>query len=201
MRRVLVLAVAALAFAAVAPAQEKNPVVVIETSLGNIKVELDAAKAPLTVKNFLGYVDGKFYDGTVFHRVMPDFMIQGGGYDPGMKRKKVKETIKNESDNGLSNVRGTIAMARMQRADSASSQFFINVVDNAKKLDREHAGDGVGYAVFGKVIDGMDVVDKIKAVKTGSKVELLEMDGETVKLPHRDVPVQDVVVKTIRRAS
>lgn len=166
---------------------KKNPVVVMETSMGSIKIELYADKAPGTVKNFLNYVDDKFYDGTVFHRVIPTFMIQGGGMEPGLKEKKTKEPIKNESDNGVSNERGTIAMARTNQPNSATAQFFINVKNN-DFLDKVKARDGVGYCVFGKVIDGMDVVDKIKAVETGSQ------GG------HDDVPVKDVVIKSVRRA-
>jgi cyclophilin family peptidyl-prolyl cis-trans isomerase len=167
-------------------ADKKNPVVVIDTSMGKIKVELNADKAPKTVKNFLGYVDDKFYDGTIFHRVIPKFMIQGGGFKPGMKEKETKAAIKNESDNGLANKRGTIAMARTGQPDSATAQFYINVVDNAG-LDRANADDGVGYCVFGKVIDGMDVVDKIKDVETETK-------GNDFK----DVPVKDVIIKSVR---
>src|SRR5262249_38755485 len=147
-----------------------KPVVVMETSLGTVKIELDQDKAPISVKNFLQYVDDKYYDGTVFHRVIGDFMIQGGGFEPlkgvedvdgfQAKQKKTRDPIKNESGNGLSNTRGTIAMARTNQLDSATSQFYINVVDNADKLDAPK------YCVFGKVIDGIDVVDKIKQVKT-----------------------------------
>jgi peptidyl-prolyl cis-trans isomerase B (cyclophilin B) len=169
-----------------APAQEKNPVVVMDTSLGAIKIELFAKKAPATVKNFLDYVDAKHYDGTVFHRVIADFMIQGGGMLPGLKEKQTRDPIKNESDNGLSNERGTIAMARTPKPHSATAQFFINVKDNSF-LDRAKAKDGFGYCVFGKVIDGMDVVDKIRKVETRSA------GG------HDDVPVQDVVIKSVRR--
>jgi peptidyl-prolyl cis-trans isomerase B (cyclophilin B) len=162
-------------------------VVVMETSLGTIKLELYADKAPLTVQNFLAYTDEGFYDGTIFHRVIPNFMIQGGGMEPGLRQKKTKPTIKNESANGLSNKRGTVAMARTSAPDSATAQFFINVTDN-DFLDRAQAQDGVGYCVFGKVIEGMDVVDKIKAVKTTSQ------GG------HKDVPAKDVVVNSARRA-
>ena len=189
------LAVAAvLGLTAAAPAEDKkdgNPVVVVETSLGSFEIELFADKAPETVKNFLGYVDDKFYDGTVFHRVMSDFMIQGGGFEPGMKQKKTKDAIKNESDNGLSNARGTVAMARTRVADSATSQFFVNVVDN-DRLDRAKAADKVGYCVFGKVTSGMDVVDKIKDVK----VENLLENG---RVTHENVPKEDVVIKSITR--
>ncbi len=169
-------------------AQEKNPVVIMETNMGTIKIELFKDKAPITVKNFLDYVDNKFYDGTIFHRVIPNFMIQGGGMEPGLKEKQTKAAIKNESTNGLSNQRGTIAMARTNVPDSATSQFFINVKDNTF-LDRANAGDKVGYCVFGKVISGMDVVDKIKAVQTANQ------GG------HGDVPVQNVVIRAVRRAN
>jgi cyclophilin family peptidyl-prolyl cis-trans isomerase len=177
---------------------DKNPVVVIETSMGTIKAELYADKAPITVKNFLDYVDDKFYDGLTFHRVMPDFMIQGGGFKPGLKdakneddvkalEKKTKPPIKNEAANMLSNRRGALAMARTDEADSATAQFFINV-ENNKNLDK--SGDSDGYAVFGKVIDGMDVVDKIKAVKT--------VTNRNVGM--KNIPAEDVTIKSIRRA-
>jgi cyclophilin family peptidyl-prolyl cis-trans isomerase len=163
-------------------AQEaKNPRVVMETSDGKIVIELYPDKAPITVKNFLQYVEDKHYDGTIFHRVIADFMIQGGGYEAGMREKKTRDPIKNEGGNGLKNERGTIAMARTNVANSATSQFFINTVDN-KFLDRANAGDKVGYAVFGKVVEGLDVVDKIRKVKTGA----------------RDVPNTDVVIKSVR---
>ena len=187
MKRIFLLALTAAAFAAL-PAQADNTVVVMETSKGTIKIELFDDKAPVTVKNFLSYVDDKFYDGTIFHRVMGkenserDFMIQGGGYEPGMKEKKTKEPIKNEAGNGVSNTRGTLAMARTNDPDSATAQFFINVVDN-KFLDR--SARGAGYAVFGKVIEGMDVVDKISRVETTG--------------PPRDSPAEPVTIKSIRR--
>jgi peptidyl-prolyl cis-trans isomerase B (cyclophilin B) len=168
-------------------AEEKsmpNPVVVMETSEGTIKIELWADKAPKTVENFLSYVDEKFYDGTIFHRVIENFMIQGGGFTPDMTQKSTHAAIKSEAKAELKNVRGTIAMARTGVVDSATAQFFINVVDN-NFLD--HTGETpktFGYAVFGKVIDGMDVVDKIRKVRTG--------DG--------DVPVKVVLIKSVRRA-
>src|SRR5262249_38199314 len=137
-----------------------NPVVLVDTSLGEFKVELFASKAPKTVKNFLDYVDDKFYDGTLFHRVMPNFMIHGGGVLPGLREKPTKKAIKNESYNNLSNRRGTLAMARTDDPDSATAQFFVNVHDNVH-LDRNRDPKGGGYAVFGKVIEGMDVVDRI----------------------------------------
>ncbi|MCI0381227.1 MAG: peptidyl-prolyl cis-trans isomerase [Gemmataceae bacterium] len=158
----------------------------METSMGEIKIVLFLDKAPITVKNFLAYVDEKFYDGTIFHRVISDFMIQGGGFLPGMKEKREGRTIKNESNNGLRNERGALAMARKDDPHSASAQFFINVKDNPG-LDRDRAGDGVGYAVFGKVLDGLDVVDEIRAVKTGTVGR------------HGDVPVDDVLIKSVRR--
>jgi cyclophilin family peptidyl-prolyl cis-trans isomerase len=170
-----------------------NPVVVVKTSLGSFKIELDQSKAPKTVENFLKYVDDKFYDGTIFHRVIgkpnsrDDFMIQGGGFEPGMKEKKTREAIKNESDNGLSNKKYSVAMARTSEPDSATAQFYVNVADN-DFLDRANARDKVGYCVFGKVIEGMDVVDKIKAVEVETK-------GRFEK-----VPTKDVVIESIRRA-
>src|SRR5262249_4154331 len=158
------------------------PIVLMDTSMGKIKIELYPDKAPITVKNFLTYVDEKFYDGTIFHRVIPNFMIQGGGMMPTMKEKDTKAPIKNESSNGLPNQRGTIAMARTNQPDSATAQFFINHKDN-KFLDKAQSRDGVGYCVFGKVLEGMDVVDKIAGAKTGDKGD------------YQDVPVQDVIIK------
>jgi peptidyl-prolyl cis-trans isomerase A (cyclophilin A) len=165
-----------------AGADDPKPVVVIETSMGNITVELDPAKAPITVENYLKYVDAGFYDGTIFHRVMPDFMIQGGGMLPNMKEKDTNPPIKLEAKNGLSNKRGTIAMARTSDPNSATSQFFINHADN-ENLDTY----GGGYAVFGRVTEGMDVVDKIAQVRT------------TNKGPHQNVPVEPVTIKSIKR--
>jgi cyclophilin family peptidyl-prolyl cis-trans isomerase len=165
----------------------QNPVVVMKTSMGDITVELEKDKAPKTVENFLKYVDDKFYDGTVFHRVISTFMIQGGGHDASLVKKQTRAAIPNESKNGLSNARGTIAMARTSDPDSATAQFFINVKDN-RNLDR--SGDSpqqAGYCVFGKVIAGMDVVDKIKDVPTG------------VKNGMADVPTTAVVIESIRR--
>ena len=157
--------------------------VILETSLGSIKLELADDKAPVTTDNFLSYVDDGFYDGTIFHRVIPTFMIQGGGFQPGLKQKKTKATIKNEAPNGLSNMRGTIAMARTSDLHSATAQFFINVGDNQGLDDRRSP-----YCVFGKVVEGMEVVDKIKAVATGRRG------------PHDDVPTEDVVIVSARRA-
>ncbi len=184
--KVLILCFVALGMVA-GSARAANPVVVMETSEGTIKIELFEEKAPGTVKNFLKYVEDKHYDGTIFHRVIPTFMIQGGGFEPGLKEKKTRDPIKNESNNGLSNLKGTIAMARTPRPDSATSQFFINVKDNTS-LDKAKAGDGVGYCVFGRVIEGLDVVDKIKAVETASSGQ------------HDDVPKKDVVIKSVKLA-
>ena len=169
-------------------AKEKKKVVLIETSMGNIKMELDEAKAPITVKNFLSYVDEKFYDGAIFHRIINNFMIQGGGFTQDMQQKKTKAPVKNEAGNGLKNKRGTIAMARTMVVDSATAQFFINVIDNDFLDHRDETPQGFGYAVFGKVSEGMDVVDKIKAVRTGSKM------GSS------DVPLEAVVIKSVKRA-
>ena len=185
MKFVRILAALLGTIAAAGAAQGANPVVIMETSMGTIKIELFEDKAPITVKNFLSYVDDKHYDGVIFHRVIPTFMIQGGGMDADMNEKKTKAPIKNEAGNGLSNKRGTIAMARTSDPDSATAQFFINVKDN-ENLDRNDSS--AGYAVFGKVVEGMDVVDKIKQVATGSK------------RGHRDVPNETVTIKSVRRA-
>lgn len=163
----------------------KNPQVVITTNMGTIELELNEEKAPVTVKNFLSYVDSKFYDGLIFHRVIDGFMIQGGGFNEQMKEKETKAPIKNEAKNGLRNDTGTIAMARTQDPDSATAQFFINVNDNSSL--NYPSPDGHGYAVFGKVTSGMHVVNRIKMVKTGN------LHG------HQNVPMDPVVIKTIRR--
>ncbi len=165
-----------------------NPSVLLSTSLGDITIELDAEKAPVTVANFLSYVDEQFYDGTIFHRVIKGFMIQGGGFTADMAQKRTKAPIKNEANNGLKNTRGTIAMARTSIVDSATAQFFINSVDNDFLDFRAPTPDGYGYAVFGKVTAGLDVVDKISAARTG------------IAHGMRDVPLQPVVIKSIRRA-
>ena len=165
-----------------------NPVVVLDTSMGTIKVELFEDKAPNTVKNFLNYVEKKHFDGLVFHRVIENFMLQGGGFDKDLKERKTDAPIKNESTNGLKNERGTLAMARTNVPDSATSQFFINVKNN-DFLDRANSRDKVGYCVFGRVIEGMDVVDKIRKVETGAKGQFSE-----------DCPKEDVVIKSIRVA-
>ena len=161
----------------------------IETSMGSITVELDDAKAPITVKNFLDYAASGHYDGTIFHRVIDGFMIQGGGFTKAMDQKPTKAPIKNEAANGLTNKRGTIAMARTMVVDSATSQFFINLVDNDFLNFRAPTPQYYGYAVFGKVTDGMDVVDKIAKVKTG-------FAG-----PHQNVPEEPIVIKKVHVAA
>jgi len=164
---------------------EKNPVVLMTTSMGNIRIELDAGKAPITTKNFLDYVSEGHYDGLIFHRVIPGFMIQGGGMDAQMNEKKNKAPIKNEAGNGLTNDTGTLAMARTGVVDSATAQFFINVKVNTFLNHRDETPAGFGYAVFGKVVDGIDVVHKIEHVAT------------TTKGPHSDVPSEAVLIKSI----
>ncbi|MCL2644599.1 MAG: peptidylprolyl isomerase [Betaproteobacteria bacterium] len=158
-------------------------VVKLHTNHGVITLELDADKAPITVENFLGYVSSGHYDNTIFHRVIGNFMIQGGGFEPGMKEKSTRNPIKNEADNGLKNVRGAIAMARTNDPHSASAQFFINVVDNDFLDFRAPDERNWGYCVFGHVSDGMDVVDKIRKVATGTKGF------------HQDVPKEDIVIE------
>jgi peptidyl-prolyl cis-trans isomerase A (cyclophilin A) len=165
----------------------KNPRVTLETSLGNIEIELFADKAPVTVKNFLQYVDNNFYTNTLFHRVIPGFMIQGGGFTKGMVEKPTQLPIKNEAGNGLRNLRGTIAMARTQMISSATSQFFINVADNAALDHRDNTSDGFGYCVFGQVTKGMDVADKIVYSFT------------TTVGPYENVPVKDIVILAAKR--
>ncbi|WP_313024966.1 peptidylprolyl isomerase [Pseudomonas lopnurensis] len=157
----------------------ENPHVLLTTSLGEIEIELEAEKAPISVENFLGYVDSGFYDDTVFHRVIPGFMIQGGGFGEGLNQKPTKAPIKNEADNGLHNVRGTLAMARTQNVDSATSQFFINHRDN-DFLD--HGTRDFGYAVFGKVVRGMEVVDQIAQVPTGNRSMMQNVPLTPVKI-------------------
>ena len=154
----------------------------LDTSMGEIVIELDAAKAPKTVANFVEYVRSGHYDGTIFHRVIPNFMIQGGGFDPELKQKPTRTPIALENKGGLTNVRGSVAMARTSVPDSATAQFFINIKDNAF-LDPANSPDGYGYAVFGKVVSGMDVVDKIWAVPTGNKG------------PYQNVPVTPVLIR------
>ncbi len=186
MMSVKVLILCFVVFSVVAgTARAANPVVAVETNHGTFKIELFEDKAPGTVKNFLKYAEDKHYDGTIFHRVIPTFMIQGGGFEPGMKEKKSRDPIKNESSNGLSNLKGTIAMARTGEPNSATAQWYVNVKDNTF-LDKAKAADGVGYCVFGRVIEGLDVVDKIKAV-----------DTDTVK-SFENVPTKDVVIKSVK---
>ena len=157
--------------------------VIFKTNFGDIKIELDFDKAPKTAENFKQYVEEGFYDGTIFHRVIDGFMIQGGGFEPGMKQKATREPIENEADNGLKNDLGTLAMARTMDPHSASAQFFINVKDNDFLNHSGKTMQGWGYAVFGEVVDGMDVVNAIKAVST------------TRRGMHADVPAEDVVIE------
>ena len=162
----------------------KHPTVVMKTSLGSVTIELYPDKAPETVKNFLQYVNDKFYDGTVFHRVINNFMVQGGGFTPDGRQKPTRAPIRNEAANGLKNHVGTVAMARTSEPNSATAQFFINVKDNGFLDYRDSSPQGIGYCVFGKVTAGMDVVDKIRAVPTGPQ----------------DVPKTTVVIESIRIA-
>ena len=160
---------------------------VFETNYGSFTVELDFANAPISSKNFQNYADSGFYDGTIFHRVINDFMIQGGGFEPGLTQKSTEQSIENEANNGLSNELGTLAMARTADPHSASSQFFINVSDNFFLDHKDTSSQGWGYAVFGKVVEGMDTINKIKACKTGSQ------------LGHQDVPEEDVLISSVKR--
>jgi peptidyl-prolyl cis-trans isomerase B (cyclophilin B) len=166
---------------AMEPAKDTT-MVIINTSLGEIHVKLAADKAPLTVANFLAYVDDGFYNGTIFHRVIDGFMIQGGGFEPNMRQKPTRAPVKNEAANGLHNKRGTIAMARTPVVDSATAQFFINVKDNGFLDFRSPDPQGFGYCVFGEVVAGMDVVDKIKAVRTGTKAGMTDVPLDTVQI-------------------
>ena len=163
----------------------KNPVVAMSTSLGDIRIELNAEKAPITTQNFVDYVSDRFYDGLIFHRVIPGFMIQGGGFDSQMKQKKTKSPIKNEATNGLKNTTGTIAMARTNVVDSATAQFFINVKDNDFLNHTSSSADGFGYAVFGQVVEGMDIVRAIEKVGTSNRGM------------HQDVPVEAVIIQSM----
>lgn len=162
--------------------------VVLDTDLGTIEIALDDERAPETVKNFLRYVDEKHYDGTIFHRVIPGFMAQGGGYDAQYQKKSVHEPLQNEAHNGLKNTRGTVAMARTNDPHSATAQFFVNVADNAFLDHRGKTPDGWGYAVFGTVASGMDVVDKMVGVKTGSQGPF-----------SKDAPISPIAIKSARR--
>jgi len=165
---------------------DKNPVVLMTTSMGNIRIELDAEKAPVSTKNFLDYVSDGHYDGLIFHRVIPGFMVQGGGMDAQLKEKKGKAPIKNEAANGLKNKLGTIAMARTNVVDSATAQFFINVKDNDFLNHRSSSPAEFGYAVFGQVIEGLDVVHNIEKMQTGNKGY------------HNDVPTETVVINSVK---
>ncbi|MEO7245481.1 MAG: peptidylprolyl isomerase [Rubrivivax sp.] len=176
------MAAVLLALCAAAPLSALAQKVLLATSAGDIELQLDAAKAPKTVENFVAYVKAGHYDGTVFHRVIPDFMIQGGGMDATLKERATRAPIALESRNGLNNVRGSVAMARTSVPDSATSQFFINVTDNAR-LDAANARDGNGYTVFAKVVRGMDIVDKIRTVPTGDQG------------PHQNVPLAPIVIR------
>jgi peptidyl-prolyl cis-trans isomerase B (cyclophilin B) len=178
---------AILALLASLSAAAAGPQVEMKTSLGVIVIELDAEKAPATVENFLQYVKDRHYEGTVFHRVIPGFMIQGGGFDADFKQKPARKPVKNEAANGLKNDVGTIAMARTADPHSATAQFFINVADNASLNFRFPTPEGYGYTVFGKVTKGMDVVQRIVKVPTGPG-----------PAPHRDVPVKPVVIESAR---
>ncbi len=164
-----------------------NPKVLLATTLGDIQVELFTAEAPITVENFLNYVDAGFYNGTIFHRVIPDFMAQGGGFTPDMQKKDTNADIKNEATNGLKNERGTLAMARLPQPDTASSQFFINLKDNDFLNHRSTAPDEFGYCVFGQVVGGMDTVDAMAAAPT------------TAKPPYKDVPATPIVINAATR--
>lgn len=185
----LLLTAAIATYGTTAMADSQTPRVNIETTLGMIVLELDAEKAPQTVENFLSYVDDGFYDGLVFHRIIPGFMVQGGGFSPEMVQKAVRDPIPNEADNGLKNLTGTIAMARTQAPHSATAQFFINVNDNAFLDHRSKTTEGWGYTVFGRVVEGMDVVNEIVAVPTTSRGM------------HADVPREPVVMTKVSRAA
>lgn len=161
-----------------------NPQVLLQTNKGNITLELDAEKAPKTVANFLNYVNEGFYNGTIFHRVIPNFMVQGGGFEVGMTQKNTNDPVENEANNGLKNDVYTVAMARTSDPHSATAQFFINVANNGFLNHTNPTPNGWGYAVFGKVIDGTDVVDTLKGAKTGSKGF------------HQDVPVEDLIIES-----
>jgi cyclophilin family peptidyl-prolyl cis-trans isomerase len=169
-------------FASAETTKKGNPVVVLETSKGVIEIELNEAKAPISSANFLSYVDSKFYDGLIFHRVIDNFMIQGGGFTPEMAQKNGKAPIENEAGNGLTNDKYTIAMARTSVVNSATSQFFINTKDNAFLNHKNKTDSGYGYAVFGKVVKGMEVVDAIGKVKTGMKNGMNDVPVETVTI-------------------
>lgn len=180
------LSFAIQASAAAQPANPANPVVVLETTLGDIVIELRQDRAPVSVQNFLAYARSGHYDGTVFHRVLKGFMIQGGGYTPDLESKPTRPAIRNEAANGLRNMRGTVAMARSAAVRSATAEFFINVEDNSQLNHRGISPDQYGYAVFGRVLEGMDVVDRIAAVPVRRQDE------------HEAVPIEPVVIKRVR---
>jgi peptidyl-prolyl cis-trans isomerase B (cyclophilin B) len=163
--------------------------VVVETNLGSFTIALDTAAAPKTTANFLAYVDAGHYDGTIFHRVIDGFMVQGGGYSESLERKPTRDPVQSEADNGLKNLRGTVAMARTNDPHSATAQFFVNVKDNAFLDHKSKSGSEWGYTVFGRVTEGMDVVDRIKAVRTGAKGPF-----------SKDCPLEAVVIRSVRRA-
>jgi cyclophilin family peptidyl-prolyl cis-trans isomerase len=181
------LFLSASALAATPSAKTENPHVRLTTNLGVVELELYLDKAPLTVKNFLAYMERGYYNGTIFHRVIPGFMIQGGGFVPGMREKSKGIPLKNEADNGLKNLVGTIAMARTPDPHSAAAQFFINTVDNPNLDHRDKTDQGWGYCVFGKVTKGMDVVKKVESVTTGNVG------------PFQNVPVKDVVIEKVEQ--
>ena len=185
------------------PATKNNsPEVIMDTNFGEIVIKLDALNAPVTVENFLNYVKSNHYDNTMFHRVIKDFMIQGGGFSSEGDEKETVEPIKNEGKNGLTNKRGSIAMARTNDPNSATSQFFINTVDNSRTLDAGGANGPDGYAVFGEVISGMETVDKIATVRVGPKtLRSKALNGQLYPSPNGDVPVENVFIKTLRLKS
>ena len=182
------------------PATKTNsPEVIMDTNFGEIVIKLDALNAPVTVENFLNYVKSNHYDNTMFHRVIKDFMIQGGGFSSEGDEKETVEPIKNEGKNGLTNKRGSIAMARTNDPNSATSQFFINTVDNSRTLDAGGANGPDGYAVFGEVISGMETVDKIATVRVGPKtLRSKAPNGQLYPSPNGDVPVENVLIKTLK---
>jgi cyclophilin family peptidyl-prolyl cis-trans isomerase len=185
--RTLLLALAFSLSSLVSAAETANPVVVMETNKGTVKIELWEDKAPISVANFLSYVDSGYYDGLIFHRVIPGFMAQGGGFTPDMVQKSTSDQIKNEATAELKNNRGTLAMARTQVVDSATSQFFINLVDNDFLNHTDESARGFGYAVFAEVVEGMDVVDLIAEVETGSSGM------------YQDVPKEPIIITSISR--
>jgi peptidyl-prolyl cis-trans isomerase B (cyclophilin B) len=185
-RHILLLVLAFLSFTVQAEGNAM-PQVKLETSMGDIVIALNDEKAPKTVANFLSYVDSGFYNGTIFHRVIENFMIQGGGFDESFSQKPTQSPVENEADNGLSNTRGSVAMARTSDPHSATAQFFINTVDNGFLDFRGKVPSGWGYAVFGEVVEGMDVVDQIRTVST------------TMRGPHQDVPAENVIIISVTR--